>query len=63
MAFPENLKKLRLQRGYTQEKLARLLYVDRTSISRYEAGTLEPSISMLVEISRIFNISIDRLIE
>lgn len=62
MPFPENLKKLRLQNDYTQQKLADLLHMNRTSISRYETGSLEPDINTLIKIAGIFNVSIDWLI-
>lgn len=62
MSFSENLRKLRIQHGYTQKKLGDLLHISRASISRYEAGTLEPSIKTLVELSKIFEITIDQLV-
>ena len=36
--FGKRLKKLRKERGYTQEKLAELLMVSIDSISNYETG-------------------------
>ena len=63
MPFSDNLKTLRLQHGLTQEKLGSLLHLSRASISRYEAGVLEPSLSTLVELSKIFNITVDQLIQ
>lgn len=38
MAFPEQLKALRLKHKLTQEELGEKLYLSRTSISSYEIG-------------------------
>ena len=39
-----NLEKMRKERGYTQQQLADLCYVDRTTISRIESGENKPSV-------------------
>lgn len=63
MAFPEKLKALRLKNGLTQDELGEKLYLSRSSISYYEQGKFEPNIQTLIEMSKLFNIPIDELLE
>lgn len=63
MNFGEQLKKLRTEHGLTQLDLARILDVSKSNISKYEAGTVEPNLSLLQTISSYFNVSIDSLLK
>ena len=56
------LKKIRKQRKLNQQKVAMDLNISRESLSFYENGKREPSLSMLLEMSRYFNVSINYLI-
>ena len=58
----EGLKKIRKIRKYSQQKVALDLNISRESISYYENGKREPSISLLIEMSKYFNVSIHYLI-
>lgn len=58
----EGLKKIRKIRKYSQQKVAMDLNISRESISYYENGKREPSISLLIEMSKYFNVSIHYLI-
>ena len=60
--FPKRLKELRLQFGYTQTQLAKLLHIKQQSYIRYEYGTGEPNLQTLVNLSFIFNVSVDFLL-
>lgn len=60
--FRENLKKLRIDNSLTQEELSKKLNVSPSTISQYENGMREPSISQLINIARIFNVSVDYLL-
>ena len=62
MEFNEKLQELRKQKGITQEKLARSLYVSRTAISKWESGRGYPSIDSLKEIAKFFDITVDELL-
>ena len=62
MEFHEKLQELRKNRGLTQEELAEVLYVSRTTISKWESGRGYPSIDSLKEISNYFSVSIDNLL-
>ena len=60
--FPENLKKLRKINKLSQLVLAEKLGVTRQSISYYENGNVEPSINFIIQLSSLFNCSIDSLL-
>ena len=62
MEFNEKLQQLRKNKGLTQEELAEVLYVSRTTISKWELGRGYPSIDSLKDISKFFSVSIDDLL-
>ncbi|MCI7428538.1 MAG: helix-turn-helix transcriptional regulator [Methanobrevibacter sp.] len=57
--FAVRLKKLRKDAGITQEELAKVLNVGRTTISEYERGVIEPKIKTLRDIAFYFNVPIE----
>ena len=60
--FGENLKRFRLDKNLTQEKLADFLGVSFQSISKWERGDTYPDITMLPEIASFFKVSIEELL-
>lgn len=62
MEFNEKLQELRKNKGFTQEELAKILYVSRTAISKWESGRGYPNIESLKELSKFFEVSIDDLL-
>ncbi len=59
--FSENLKKLRLQKGLTQEQVADTLGVTAQSVSRWERGTTLPDVLLLPDIARLYAVTVDDL--
>ncbi len=57
------IKKLRTEKKMTQQELADKLLVDRRTISRWENGNYLPDISLMKELCKEFNISIDELLQ
>ena len=55
----ERIRELRLAAGFSQVELAEKLGVSKQSVSNWENDNIQPSIEMLVKISRIFNVSTD----
>ena len=62
MEFNEKLQELRRERGLTQEELADILFVSRTTVSKWESGRGYPNIDSLRDISKYFSVSIDDLL-
>lgn len=60
--FAAIIKNLRIERGITQEQLASLLKVSRSTIGMYETGSREPDFETLEAIADIFNVDMDYLI-
>ena len=58
----QNLQYLRRKSGHSQQELADLLEIPRTTWSGYELGKVEPNITMLQKLSTFFNQPIDRLL-
>ena len=55
MMINEMMKKLRIERGYSQKELGDLLGVSKQAISMYERGERKPDIDMLYRLSQIFS--------
>ena len=56
------LKKIRKMKNLNQQKVAMDLNISREALSFYENGKREPSLTMLINMSKYFNVSIDYLI-
>ncbi len=63
MKFAEKLTALRKGRELTQEQLAEQLNVSRQSISKWESGQVIPEVDKIVELSKLFDVSIDYLLK
>ena len=62
MKFNEKLIELRKQNNLSQEELGYKLNVTRQTVSKWELGQTTPEMDKLIEISKLFNISVDELI-
>ena len=60
--LPERLKRLRQSMHLSQEQLARLLGVDRSTISSYESDVRQPPLDTLSRIADVFGVSTDYLL-
>ena len=49
------MKERRLARGLTQEQVAKLAGVDRTTITKIENGTLRPSVKTAQKIAQVLD--------
>ncbi len=59
--FISNLRRLRLEKGYTQEQLAELLGVSAQSVSRWECGNTLPDVLLLPSLAQLYGITVDDL--
>lgn len=62
MYISSNLRFLRKRKSLTQDDLAKLLQLKRSTLNGYENGISRPSIEGLIQLSDFFGISIDSLI-
>ena len=62
MKFCDKLQKIRKENNITQEGLADKLNVSRQAVSKWESGQAYPDTEKLIQISKIFNVSLDELI-
>ena len=58
----ENLKKARIKLGISQNIVAKLTNLSRSSISYYESGVNLPNIFILIKLMQIYKITINDLI-
>ncbi len=62
MQFYEKITGLRKSRGWSQEQLGEAVGVSRQTVSKWELGITTPEMEKLIELSNIFDISIDELV-
>ena len=63
MSLGENLQFLRKRNDITQEQLAEKLNVSRQSVSKWESDTAFPEMDKLIQLSEMFNCSLDDIIK
>ena len=56
------LAQLRKEKGISQEELADKLGVSRQAVSKWERGEASPDTDNLIELAKIYNISLDELV-
>ncbi|HWA88914.1 MAG TPA: helix-turn-helix transcriptional regulator [Rhizomicrobium sp.] len=54
--FARNLRRLRAERGWTQQELADLADIDRTYLSALERGAYSATIDMIAKIAGAFGV-------
>lgn len=59
----ENLKKIRKDKGYTQEILAEKLNVVRQTVSKWEKGLSLPDVDMLSKIANVLETDVNILLD
>ena len=63
MQLGKNLKIARQNSGYTQEEVSNILFVSQQMISNWEKEISTPSVSDLVKISNLYQVSVDTLLK
>lgn len=61
MEFKKRLKTARLEKGFSQVELAKLVGIHLTNISRYERGENKPTTEVLSKLADTLNITTDYL--
>ena len=62
MDLYEKLYELRRASGMSQEELAEKLGVSRQAVSKWESGATQPELSKLIELSKLYSVSVDELL-
>ena len=63
MGFPEQLKRARLSMDYTQQQVADLMGITKSTYCGYETGKRQPDVAKIKQLARILNTSGDILLE
>ncbi|GKQ43339.1 hypothetical protein RD055328_12620 [Companilactobacillus sp. RD055328] len=63
MNLSEQLRAYRIKNGLSQTDVSNIMHISRQSISKWEHGTITPSIENLKELSKIYHVSLDVLLE
>ncbi len=61
MGFAENIRKIRKEKGLSQEELAQIMDVSRQAVSKWEQGDGYPEVEKLLQLSRKLSVSLDAL--
>ena len=59
----ENIRVLRLARGWTQEELAQRLHLTRQAVGHYESGRTVPDIDTCRRLAEVFGVELEVLLE
>lgn len=62
-AISKYLQLLRKEHGYTQETLAQTLHISRQAVSKWETGDAIPDPDILLELSRLYQVTINDILE
>ena len=62
MTLGENLKRLRTEKGLSQEEVAGLLFLSRQTVSKWENNQAEPGVENLKALARLYGVSLDQLL-
>ena len=63
MDFAERLKELRNKKNLSQQQLAELVFVDRSSVARWESGTRMPDAIMIARLSKCLDVDVADLLD
>lgn len=58
----KNLKKLRLRKGLSQQRLADIIGISQQSVNKYENHSIEPDIDTLISFANFFHTSVVYLV-
>ncbi len=62
MTLGQKIKKLRNEKGLTQKDLADQVHVTFQTVSKWEKDENEPDVSTLKELSKLFDVTVDQLV-
>ena len=62
MLFAKTLRNMRSEKGLSQRMLAEQMYVTRSTVARWEAGSRLPDATMIARLSKVLDVDIDTLL-
>lgn len=62
MTLGENLKRLRTEKGLSQEEVAGQLFLSRQTVSKWENNQAEPGVENLKALARLYGVSLNQLL-
>lgn len=61
MTFAKRLESLRLEKGLTQEEVAKLINVSQPTYCNYERGKIKPHTNTAIQLAKVMNVSLKEL--
>lgn len=58
----ENIRSIRIDRGYTQDQVAKVLGISQNTYSQYEIGVLNYPVDAIVKLADFYGVSTDYLL-
>ena len=58
----ENIRNIRIDRGYTQKQIADILGISQNTYSQYEIGVLNYPVDAVVKLAAFYGVSTDYLL-
>ncbi|MBQ6719992.1 MAG: helix-turn-helix transcriptional regulator [Oscillospiraceae bacterium] len=58
----ENIRSIRIDKGYTQEQIAKYLGISQNTYSQYEIGVLNYPVDAVVRLADFYGVSTDYLL-
>lgn len=58
----ENIRSMRVDKGYTQEQIAKYLGISQNTYSQYEIGVLNYPVDAVVKLADFYGVSTDYLL-
>ena len=62
VSYKNRIRSLRKKLKMTQEQMEEQLFIDQTTLSMYECGNRDIPVSILMELSTIYGVSVDYLL-
>ncbi len=60
--YGKKIKELRIEEGWTQDQLAKMINTTQEQISKYEKEALDLNTDMLVRFAKVFGVTTDYLL-
>lgn len=58
----ENIRSLRIDRGYTQKQIGEYLGISQNTYSQYEIGVLNYPVEVIIKLAQFYGVSTDYLL-